>query len=46
MSQGRWTKERILEALAASGISPDVRAETLSVEDFATLTKAFALIIT
>jgi 16S rRNA (adenine1518-N6/adenine1519-N6)-dimethyltransferase len=42
MSQGRWSKERILEALATAGISPDVRAETLSVESFAALTKAFA----
>jgi 16S rRNA A1518/A1519 N6-dimethyltransferase RsmA/KsgA/DIM1 with predicted DNA glycosylase/AP lyase activity len=43
MSQGRWTKERVLEALAKAGISPDVRAETLSVEAFATLTDAFKL---
>jgi len=43
MSQGRWSKERILEALASAGISPDVRAETLSVEAFAALTKAFAV---
>jgi 16S rRNA A1518/A1519 N6-dimethyltransferase RsmA/KsgA/DIM1 with predicted DNA glycosylase/AP lyase activity len=42
MSQGRWSKERILEALVSAGISPDVRAETLSVENFAGLTKAFA----
>ena len=41
MSQGRWTKERVLEALAKAGISPDVRAETLSVETFAALTDAF-----
>ena len=43
MSQGRWTKERVLEALAKAGISPDVRAETLSVEAFAALTDAFKL---
>jgi 16S rRNA (adenine1518-N6/adenine1519-N6)-dimethyltransferase len=41
MSQGRWTKEKVLEALAKVGISPDVRAETLSVEAFAALTDAF-----
>lgn len=41
MSQGRWTKERVLEALAKAGVSPDVRAETLSVETFAALTDAF-----
>jgi 16S rRNA (adenine1518-N6/adenine1519-N6)-dimethyltransferase len=37
MSQGRWPKERILQALESAGISPDVRAETLSVEAFARL---------
>lgn len=42
MSQGRWTKERVLQALAAAEISPEVRAETLSVEAFARLTAAFA----
>jgi 16S rRNA (adenine1518-N6/adenine1519-N6)-dimethyltransferase len=42
MSQGRWPKERILEALDDSGISPDVRAETLSVQAFALLTQALA----
>jgi 16S rRNA (adenine1518-N6/adenine1519-N6)-dimethyltransferase len=37
MSQGRWSKEVILGALEQAGISPDVRAETLSVEAFAAL---------
>jgi 16S rRNA (adenine1518-N6/adenine1519-N6)-dimethyltransferase len=41
LSRGRWSKERILEALVVAGISPDVRAETLSVESFAALTDAF-----
>lgn len=41
MSQGRWTKEVVVRALDAAGISPDVRAETLSVEQFAALTGAF-----
>jgi 16S rRNA (adenine1518-N6/adenine1519-N6)-dimethyltransferase len=41
MSQGRWTKDQILRALEVAGISPDVRAETLSVEAFARLTEAF-----
>lgn len=40
MSQGRWSKEVILSALARARISPDVRAETLTVEEFATLTGA------
>ena len=42
MSQGRWPKEKVLQALEAAGISPDVRAETLSVEAFAQLTDALA----
>jgi 16S rRNA (adenine1518-N6/adenine1519-N6)-dimethyltransferase len=41
LSQGRWPKEQILGALVVAGISPDVRAETLSVEGFASLTDAF-----
>lgn len=42
MSQGRWPKEVISAALEKAGISPDVRAETLSVEAFAALTDALA----
>jgi 16S rRNA A1518/A1519 N6-dimethyltransferase RsmA/KsgA/DIM1 with predicted DNA glycosylase/AP lyase activity len=42
MSQGRWSKEVVLAALEKAGISPDVRAETLSVEAFAALTAALA----
>lgn len=41
LSVGRWSKEQVMQALSGAGISPDVRAETLSVEKFADLTKAF-----
>jgi 16S rRNA (adenine1518-N6/adenine1519-N6)-dimethyltransferase len=40
VSQGRWSKEVVLDALSLAGISPDVRAETLTVESFASLTAA------
>lgn len=37
-----WPPERITQALAACRIKPARRAETLSVEEFAALTRAFA----
>jgi 16S rRNA (adenine1518-N6/adenine1519-N6)-dimethyltransferase len=40
VASGRWTREAILEGLAAAGISPDVRAERVSVEAFAALSRA------
>lgn len=44
ISQGRWSKEIVTAALGRASISPDVRAETLSVEAFASLTEAFKLV--
>lgn len=37
LSRGRWNKEAILTALSAASISPDVRPEQLSIEEFARL---------
>jgi len=40
ISRGIWTKEVVLPALERAGISPDVRAEQLSMEQFAALAEA------
>lgn len=37
LSRGRWNKETILSGLSSASISPDVRPEQLSLEDFARL---------
>ncbi len=42
LSRGRWSKESILGALTATGISPDVRAERLTLEEFAALARALS----
>jgi 16S rRNA (adenine1518-N6/adenine1519-N6)-dimethyltransferase len=39
VASGRWSREAILDALSAAGISPDVRAEHVSVEAFAALSR-------
>ncbi len=39
LSCGRWTREALLAALQAAGISPDVRAEQIDIASFATLAK-------
>ncbi len=39
VSRGIWSKEVALEALNRAGISPDVRAEQLSIEQFAALAR-------
>ncbi len=36
------TKEKAAEAIARAGLSPDVRGETLSLEQFAKLSQCFA----
>jgi 16S rRNA (adenine1518-N6/adenine1519-N6)-dimethyltransferase len=41
ISTGFWSKEHVVEALEQAGISRDVRAECLSLEDFFKLYKAF-----
>lgn len=40
MSRGRWTKEGILAALEVVGLAPDIRAERITVEQFAELARA------
>lgn len=40
ISRGIWTKEVVLPALERAGISPDVRAEQLSMQQFAALAEA------
>jgi 16S rRNA (adenine1518-N6/adenine1519-N6)-dimethyltransferase len=40
MSMGGYEKETISEALAAAGIDPQRRAESLSMEEFARLSDA------
>lgn len=39
ISRGIWTKETVLPALSRAGISPDVRPEQLSIEQFAALAR-------
>jgi 16S rRNA (adenine1518-N6/adenine1519-N6)-dimethyltransferase len=39
---GRWSRERLVEGFAQAGISPDTRAEQVSVEAFAALDRALA----
>jgi 16S rRNA (adenine1518-N6/adenine1519-N6)-dimethyltransferase len=39
VARGRWSREVIVEALDAAGIAPDLRAEHVSVELFATLSQ-------
>ncbi len=40
LSRGRWSKEAIVTALAASGLSPDIRAEQITLVQFAALARA------
>ncbi len=40
LSRGRWSKEGIVAALAASGLSPDIRAEQITLDQFAALARA------
>lgn len=40
MASGRWDKKQLLVALDGAGISPDTRAEQVSVEQFAALDRA------
>ncbi len=42
ISRGIWTKETVLAALNRAGISPDVRPEQLSMEQFAALARELA----
>jgi 16S rRNA (adenine1518-N6/adenine1519-N6)-dimethyltransferase len=41
-SRGRWNKETIVSSLHAAGVSPDTRAEQISIEQFALLAKELA----
>jgi 16S rRNA (adenine1518-N6/adenine1519-N6)-dimethyltransferase len=43
VSRGIWTKEIALAALERAGISPDVRPEQLSLEQFAALARELAV---
>jgi 16S rRNA (adenine1518-N6/adenine1519-N6)-dimethyltransferase len=43
LSRGRWSKEALVAALADAGLSPDVRAERITIEQFAHLARALAL---
>jgi 16S rRNA (adenine1518-N6/adenine1519-N6)-dimethyltransferase len=40
VASGRWGKEQLVAALNSAGISPDTRAEQVSVEQFAALDRA------
>lgn len=42
LSRGRWSKETLVTALAAAGLSPDIRAERITIEQFAHLARALA----
>ena len=42
-SSGSFTAEQVARALAAAGVSPDRRGETLSMEEFSALARAFAV---
>jgi 16S rRNA (adenine1518-N6/adenine1519-N6)-dimethyltransferase len=41
-STGRWSKEVVLEGLAHAGISPNLRAERVTLEQYAELARALA----
>jgi 16S rRNA (adenine1518-N6/adenine1519-N6)-dimethyltransferase len=42
LSSGRWSKHTIIDGLAVAGLSPDIRAEQIRIDQFALLAHALA----
>jgi 16S rRNA (adenine1518-N6/adenine1519-N6)-dimethyltransferase len=42
LSRGRWNKEILIQALDRAGLSPDIRAEKITIEQFARLASELA----